>query len=205
MTADRYLVISSDSHAGLPTEQYREYLDPEASSPPSTTDRDATSSARAPPSGPQRGVRQDSGSRSTTRLAGGWDAIRRDQALDGDGVAGEVVYPDADAVESRTCAPFGAGLGPTGRPDPELGIGGREGAQPLARRAVLAQPGAPRAASPSCRSRADSTTARRDPPRQGRRPRRGDDPGDVVPISAVPRPPLRPRVGAVRGAARCRW
>ena len=26
---DRYLVISSDCHAGLPPEQYRSYLDPE--------------------------------------------------------------------------------------------------------------------------------------------------------------------------------
>ncbi len=26
---DRYLVISSDCHAGLPGEQYREYLDPQ--------------------------------------------------------------------------------------------------------------------------------------------------------------------------------
>ncbi len=25
----RYLVISSDCHAGLPTEQYREYVDPD--------------------------------------------------------------------------------------------------------------------------------------------------------------------------------
>ena len=58
-------------------------------------------------------------------LAGGWDAIKRDQALDADGVAGEVVYPDADAVESRTCVPFGAGLGLTGRPRPRARAGGR--------------------------------------------------------------------------------
>ena len=50
--------------------------------------------------------------------------MRRDQELDGDGVAGEVIFPDADAVESRTCVPFGAGLGMSGDMDPELGLAG---------------------------------------------------------------------------------
>ncbi|MSW29160.1 MAG: amidohydrolase family protein, partial [Actinobacteria bacterium] len=38
--------------------------------------------------------------------------------------AAEVVYPDADAVESRTAVPFGAGLGLSGDLDPELGLAG---------------------------------------------------------------------------------
>lgn len=39
-------------------------------------------------------------------------------------MSGEVVFPDADAVESRTCVPFGAGLGMSGDMDPELGLAG---------------------------------------------------------------------------------
>ena len=34
------------------------------------------------------------------------------------------MYPDADAVESRTCVPFGAGLGLSGDLDPVLGMAG---------------------------------------------------------------------------------
>jgi predicted TIM-barrel fold metal-dependent hydrolase len=35
-----------------------------------------------------------------------------------------VVFPDADAVDSRTAAPFGVGLGLSGDHDPELGMAG---------------------------------------------------------------------------------
>src|SRR3954452_5262080 len=43
-------------------------------------------------------------------LQGGWDAGRRDKELDADGVVGEVIFPDADAVTAGASAPFGAGL-----------------------------------------------------------------------------------------------
>ena len=46
-------------------------------------------------------------------LRGGWDASRRDQELDADGVVGEVIFPDADAVTGGASAPFGAGLAAT--------------------------------------------------------------------------------------------
>ena len=48
-------------------------------------------------------------------LRGGWDAGRRDAELDADGVVGEVIFPDADAVTAGASAPFGAGLGGHGR------------------------------------------------------------------------------------------
>ena len=44
--------------------------------------------------------------------------------MDADGISAEVIFPDADAVESRTCAPFGTGLGLSGDHDPELGLAG---------------------------------------------------------------------------------
>ena len=57
-------------------------------------------------------------------LEGGWDAHRRNKEMDNDGISAEVIFPDADAVESRTCAPFGTGLGLSGDLDPELGLAG---------------------------------------------------------------------------------
>jgi predicted TIM-barrel fold metal-dependent hydrolase len=57
-------------------------------------------------------------------LRGGWDAARRDKELDADGVAGEVIFPDADAVTAGASAPFGAGLGQGGEHDPELLLAG---------------------------------------------------------------------------------
>src|SRR6478609_8445984 len=123
---DPYLIIAADSHAGLPTEQYREYLDP-AILPAFDewmTERHVQLEAAT-----KMGIRDESYAKKwfedhDEELAGGWDAIKRDQALDGDGVAAEVVYPDADAVESRTCVPFGAGLGLSGDLDPVLGMAG---------------------------------------------------------------------------------
>jgi predicted TIM-barrel fold metal-dependent hydrolase len=123
---DPYLIISADSHAGLPTEDYREYL--ETSYHPQFDDflqeRHVQLEAIT-----RLGVRNEAFAKSwfeehDEALRGGWDALRRDQELDGDGVAGEVIFPDADAVESRTCVPFGAGLGMSGDMDPQLGLAG---------------------------------------------------------------------------------
>jgi predicted TIM-barrel fold metal-dependent hydrolase len=123
---DPYLIIAADSHAGLPTAQYRDYLErrfyPQF-------DEFLSERAAFVEAATNLGVRDDQFARQwfeehDEELAGGWDAIKRDQALDNDGVAAEVVYPDADAVESRTCVPFGAGLGLSGDLDPELGMAG---------------------------------------------------------------------------------
>lgn len=108
---DRYLVISSDCHAGLPNEQYREWLDPEF--------RDAFDHSLAERARllelAQRGILNEEFAEEWHReneegLRGGWDAARRDKELDADGVVGEVIFPDADAVTAGASAPFGAGL-----------------------------------------------------------------------------------------------
>ena len=123
---DPYLIVAADSHAGLPTEQYRPYLEQKyhAAFDEFLAEHNAMVEAAT-----KLGVRDDKYAQKwfeehDEELAGGWDAIKRDQALDADGVAGEVVYPDADAVESRTAVPFGAGLGLSGDLDPELGLAG---------------------------------------------------------------------------------
>jgi predicted TIM-barrel fold metal-dependent hydrolase len=123
-----YLIVSSDSHAGLPTEDYREYLS--AKVHPQFDDFLSERSAALEAS-TRLGVRNEDYAKRwfeehEEALRSGWDAGRRDLELDGDGVAGEVVFPDADAVESRTCVPFGAGLGLSGDMDPVLGLAGAQ-------------------------------------------------------------------------------
>jgi predicted TIM-barrel fold metal-dependent hydrolase len=122
----RYVVISSDCHAGLPSEEYREWLDPGY--------RDAFGQylkARAAMEAElaERGLRNEEfaeewESENAEGLRGGWNADRRDRELDADGVVGEVIFPDADAVTGGASAPFGAGLGATAEVPPDLLMAG---------------------------------------------------------------------------------
>jgi predicted TIM-barrel fold metal-dependent hydrolase len=109
------MVISSDCHAGLPSEEYREWLDPgyREAFGEYLTARAAVEADLA-----ERGLRNEEfaeewESENAEGLHGGWDADRRDRELDADGVVGEVIFPDADAVTGGASAPFGAGLGAT--------------------------------------------------------------------------------------------
>lgn len=111
MTVEPYLIISSDCHAGLPNEQYREWLDPEYRE---AFDRSLAERARLQELA-SRGILNEAFAEEWERenhegLTGGWDAARRDAELDADGVVGEVIFPDADAVTAGASAPFGAGL-----------------------------------------------------------------------------------------------
>ena len=125
--SDPYIVISVGRHAGLPTDAVPRL--PREEVPPAVR--------RVPRRARDQRSRRSTGSGVRNKafaekwfdeheegLEGGWDAQRRNKELDDDGVTGEVIFPDADAVESRTCAPFGAGLGLSGDLDPELGLAG---------------------------------------------------------------------------------
>ena len=113
-TSDRYLVISSDCHAGLPNEQYRDWLDPEfrdgVRREPRPTGRPHARARRRGSACSTRSIAEEWDEENEEGLRGGWDADRRDKELDADGVVGEVIFPDADAVTSGASAPFGAGL-----------------------------------------------------------------------------------------------
>jgi predicted TIM-barrel fold metal-dependent hydrolase len=126
MPDDPYLIISSDCHAGLPTERYRPYLEARfhRDFDEFLGERQARREAMT-----RLGVRNEAFARkwftdNEEGLRGGWDSAQRDKELDGDGVAAEVVFPDADAVDSGTAAPFGVGLGLSGDQDPDLGMAG---------------------------------------------------------------------------------
>ena len=123
---DPYLIITSDSHAGLPTAAYRPYLE---SKYHAAFDQFLGERGIALEEMTNLGVRNSDFADSWyaehgEALNAGWDALKRDQELDAEGICGEVIFPDADAVESRTCAPFGTGLGLSGDTDPELGMAG---------------------------------------------------------------------------------
>jgi predicted TIM-barrel fold metal-dependent hydrolase len=112
---DNYLVISADCHAGLPNQHYREWLDPDYRE---TFDDYLAGRVAMESELAEQGLRNEEFAEewehdNAEGLLGGWDARRRDQELDADGVVGEVIFPDADAVTGGASAPFGAGLAAT--------------------------------------------------------------------------------------------
>ena len=122
---DRYLVISADCHAGLPNEQYREWLDPQYRQAFDQSIAARTKQLEMAGRGLLNTEFAEEWERENEEgLRGGWDAGRRDKELDADGVAGEVLFPDADAVTAGASAPFGAGLGAGGDTDPALLMAG---------------------------------------------------------------------------------
>lgn len=117
---DRYLVISSDGHAGLPPECYRDYLDPQYRA---VFDErlDAVIAERREAEKFLLISEFNNAWRATAGegLKGAWDPDIRNGVLDRDGVVAEVLFPDG--ITERNAPPFGADLGmrPNGA-DPEL-------------------------------------------------------------------------------------
>ena len=126
-----YVIVSSDTHAGQPTEFYRPYL--EEKYLPAFDDflaeREQMEALRRKAAEVAKPENEEFVSSwfedNEEGLKGGWEASVRDRELDGDGVAAEVIYPDSDAVLGSTAAPFGAGLGlGNADSDPELQFAG---------------------------------------------------------------------------------
>jgi predicted TIM-barrel fold metal-dependent hydrolase len=106
----RYLVISSDGHAGPRPEVYREYLDPKY-----REEFDVQHEARMKAleqAGDMLEMRQETekwGQGKEYGLAGAWDSDRRNEVLDGDGVAAEILF--VDGLTEQNSPPFGGDLG----------------------------------------------------------------------------------------------
>ena len=117
---DRYLVVSSDGHAGLPPEQYRDYLDPQYreafdAALPIQNEMIAAAEKRFLIADINAEWRKG----HEAELTGAWDAEERDKVLDGDGIAAEVLFPDG--ITERNTPPFGAGFSmPTDNIVPDL-------------------------------------------------------------------------------------
>ncbi len=120
---ERYLIISADTHAGLPVEQYRPYLDARYHAA-----FDEHLAERAAHRSEQLQMNYDYimgwESEHEEGLRGAYDAAQRDQELDADGVSAEVMFADADAVTGMASPPFGAGLSAGAIDDPELAFAG---------------------------------------------------------------------------------
>jgi predicted TIM-barrel fold metal-dependent hydrolase len=118
--SDRYLVISSDGHAGLPPERYRDYLDAKFHAAfdavlPIQIEMTKAAEKRflvAEINAEWRRGRQ-------AALAGAWDSDARLRVLDDDGVAGEILFPDG--ITEMNAPPFGGGFSmPADNVVPEL-------------------------------------------------------------------------------------
>jgi len=120
---ERYLIISADTHAGLPCEDYRPYLETKyhAAFDDYLAERHANREQLLTMNYDYiMGWETD----NKEGLRGGYDAHQRDKELDADGVAAEVMFADADAITGMASPPFGAGLSAGNITDPELAFAG---------------------------------------------------------------------------------
>lgn len=104
-----YLVISADGHAGPPAEVYRDYLDP-AFRVAFDEHQEALSAGRMVNEAFVEAWDEETGDHD---MKAAYDPDARDAVLDTEGVAAEVLFPDADVLGTgRTASsPFGSGLG----------------------------------------------------------------------------------------------
>jgi predicted TIM-barrel fold metal-dependent hydrolase len=120
VASDRFLVISTDCHAGLPPEKYRDYLDPKYRA---AFDHALPIQLEMTRAAERQFLVADINAdwrRGRERaLSGAWDHDARSDVMDGDGIAGEVIFPDG--ITEMNSPPFGAALGlPTENVVPEL-------------------------------------------------------------------------------------
>jgi predicted TIM-barrel fold metal-dependent hydrolase len=106
---DRVVVVSSDCHAGLPPERYRDYVSPkyretfDLALPIQLEEVRAMSKKFL-----VADINEEWRKGRDEALSGAWDHDRRVRVLDGDGIAGEVIFPDG--ITEMNMPPFGAGL-----------------------------------------------------------------------------------------------
>ena len=123
MSNERYMIVSSDCHAGLPCESYRPYLESafhlqfEEFLAERHANRDAAMKLNYDYIHEWETTNEEG-------LKGAYEGPRRDKEMDADGVAGEVMFADADAVTGMESPPFGAGLSAGAIKDPALAFAG---------------------------------------------------------------------------------
>ncbi len=119
---DRFLVVSADAHAGPPADQYREYLDAEFRPQFDAHQAELRKMADDLRAAGLSGNGSDNADfiRRWEKLTGGdggllgaHDSEYRDKLNDTEGIAVEVLFPDADVLGSGrvSSSPFGSGLG----------------------------------------------------------------------------------------------
>ncbi len=183
LAGDRYIVISSDGHAGAQVHEYRDYLESKY--------HDEFDAWEATFVNPFEDLRADFAYRN-------WDSAARLRELEDDGVVAEVLFPN-------TIPPFFPSGNLLARPpaddEYELRWAGLQRAQPLVGRLLR------RHAGPARRDGAGVPQRRRRRGRRGRMGRGRGTAGGHPPAGRAPRlgaaadlhPHLRPLVGRVPG------
>ena len=122
---DRYLMISSDGHAGPPAALYRDYLDPRYHAQ-FDAHQEQMSVLRAASQNTEFRKEWEARTGGDGGLTAAYDPEVRNELLDREGVAAEVLFPDADVLGTGRLAssPFGSGLASSGDSDPELVMAG---------------------------------------------------------------------------------
>ncbi len=118
-----YVIVSSDTHAGLQVEEYREYLDARFHEQFDEWVRSRHEHRRMVEEVNGAYVAQWEGE-NAEGLRGAFDPEVRDKEMDADGIAGEVIFADGDSVTGQESPPFGAGLAAGQITDPELAFAG---------------------------------------------------------------------------------
>lgn len=118
-----YVIVSSDTHAGLQCEEYREYLDSALHAEFDDYVAERHNHRRVMEETNAEFLEEWEG-QNAEGLRGAYDPEVRDKELDADGVAGEVIFADGDAVTGQESPPFGAGLSAGQITDPRLAFGG---------------------------------------------------------------------------------
>jgi predicted TIM-barrel fold metal-dependent hydrolase len=123
----RYVVISSDGHAGPPAEVYRDYLDPDFRERFDAYQREMEE-LRAAFGDFNDSFRQEwEEETGDGGLTAAYDGDARNAILDQEGVAAEVLFPDADVLGTGRIAssPFGTGLAGASGDSAEVVAGSR--------------------------------------------------------------------------------
>jgi len=118
-----YVIVSSDTHAGLPVEEYRPYLESKYHPQFDVWLEERHENRRVSEEVNGEYIAQWEGD-NAEGLRGAFDPEVRDKELDADGIAGEVIFADGDAVTGMESPPFGAGLAAGQITDPALAFAG---------------------------------------------------------------------------------
>ena len=106
---DRHLIISTDGHAGLPMEGYRDYLE---SRYHARFDHALEIQKKATAKAEEAFLISDFNRKwrqgIEAELTGAWDSDMRNKVLDEDGIVAEVLFPDG--ITEMNAPPFGADL-----------------------------------------------------------------------------------------------
>ena len=118
-----YVIVSSDTHAGLQCEEYRPYLDPSLHGEFDVYVAERHEHRRISEETNAEFIAEWEGD-NADGLLGAYDPDVRNRVMDADGVSGEIIFADGDAVTGQESPPFGAGLHAGQITDPRLAFGG---------------------------------------------------------------------------------